>query len=131
MTLDKDWIKFLKDDYDYDWANILRLLAYKISRVRKYIDGSKYSTLSKEDKKCMLEVERLLKKVSRDEYDNDKEIRKYFPNDKVLSKFSFSNLKKVSKRDVRRALRRAVAERDIDLRRAFDLIATHIYNWWD
>ena len=127
-----EWKKFLKDDADWDWGYILRVLAYKIARTRKCMaNGLEDKNTLNPKLKVMRDIEALLEKVALDDYENDKEIRKYFSSDKVLSKFSWINNKKIRKNDMRRALNRAAAERDIDLRQAFDLIATHIYEWWD
>jgi len=124
-----EWKKFLKDESDWDWAPILRVLAYKIRRTRKFLTSAQAASIPPRGPmiKIMKQVEDLLEKVSRDEYSNVYD----WKNIKLEHVKDDWHLKPKVRAEVRRRLKQADKDRDKDLRKAFDLIATHIYEWWD
>ena len=64
----REWKEFLKDDEDYDWSYILRVLRYKLERTRKCIVANDIVADVKKIERQIQEVEKLLKKVEEDKY---------------------------------------------------------------
>lgn len=144
----KEYKEFLKDDRDWDFTHILRLLRYKLGRTRKEIVGNKIVADSKEIGQQIKEVEILLKRVIENNY--EKEIFKDFHKKYGQLKWKFikekgesytrvttyytketpENLKQLKKE--RMALnKKCLDQKHADLKKAFDLMHKNIWGWWD
>lgn len=143
----KEYASFLKDDFDFDYAYIVRLLAYKLQRTRKSLEAgynANKSVLSKQIK----EVESLLLKV--DEYDYEENemaaFNKKYGKPKMVEcklpgigggrgiEFIYDNGKPATAAMNRQRLaahNRAFAKKKADLRKAFALMEENIWQWWD
>lgn len=62
------WIPFLWNDYDYDYSTILRLLEYKISRLRKHVEKHRMHTCWAKDAKQMRRAELVCKRLYKGNY---------------------------------------------------------------
>jgi ubiquitin C-terminal hydrolase len=56
----QEWKEFLKDDAEYDWSFILKVLAYKLKRTRQCLNCTEDAPVSKKEIKT---VEDLIVKV--------------------------------------------------------------------
>ncbi len=143
----KEWKEFLKDDEDYDWQFIIRVLSYKLKRTRTEIHKHKrfigFSKVCTEIK----EVEILLNRVNKDNYFNNelKDFEKKYG--KVKNKFiqqedgsyrSETNWDKIpkekrgpAKRVYKNLLKKADKKSEEDLNKAFSLLSKNIRKWWD
>ena len=141
----KEWTAFLKDDYDFDYAGILRVLLYKLKRTRECI--IKNNVICKksisEIKHEISEVERLLQRVYNDDYYDkyDRELNKRFgrrlyiksfENGLVCYKLDTSNARtRAHIRASARAFRLADLDKKRDFKLACKLMADNIWKWWD
>jgi hypothetical protein len=64
----REYRAFLRDDYDWDWVYILRLLRYKLERTRKCIVANNLIVVTRRVAGEIREVERLLGRVIDDRY---------------------------------------------------------------
>ncbi len=145
----RDYKKVLKDDYDWDWIFILRLLQYKLERTRKCILENNIIVEAPKVARQIREVEVLLKRVDQDCYFEEisKDFRKRygrlrmkFKKAKPGEKYTTLDLKyaKETPRNAAkihaegsRLYRRAHKMQRNDLKKAFDLIFKNIWGWWD
>ncbi|HLD99946.1 MAG TPA: hypothetical protein VJB59_06790 [Bdellovibrionota bacterium] len=145
----REYRKFLKDDYDWDWHFIIRMLRYKLERTRRCILDNNIIADAKKVGKEIDEVVRLLKRIEDDPY--FKEIRKPFYKKYGYPKMVFG--KRIKGRNsveatvvyprenprnreqiARESLRLSKLEDELrrkDLKRAFDLMLKNIWGWWD
>ncbi len=95
--------KFLKDDQDWDYAHIIRLLSYKLKRTRQCIVSNDFVKSAPKIGRQIQAVETLLNRVADEQYYDKK------------------------------AKTQAVAHRlrQKDLKKAFDLMLQNIWFWWD
>jgi hypothetical protein len=146
----KGWKEFLKDDADFDYEFILRVLKYKLERTRKCIASNDIVLDAKRVVKEIKEVEELICKVLKDNYfhemtkdfrkeygslqwktvkhkdDEGKfdEMRFYFTKETPETRDSiFSKWHAFSKK--------AEEARKADLKKAFELMSERIWSWWD
>ncbi len=146
----KKYLKFMRNNHEWDYWYIIDLLRYKIKKVRKYIKNHEYLEEQTRDKivSQMLEAENLLKRVVSYDYtaELDQEFSEKFGGTiKLKLNFKKKHVVKV-KRDYSdvniELLQEAIIEfnkmsdneferRKADLRKAFDLITENIWNWWD
>jgi hypothetical protein len=145
----KDYKEFLKDDHDWDWAFIIRLLSFKLQRTRKCILENDIIKGSKKVAREIKEVEILLNRVTEDNYFHEitKDFHKKHGKLKTIYKKSeygpgwFSSISKFTKETPQNSKRlhaqyarlwtKASKMQQDDLKRAFDLMNKNIWNWWD
>ena len=145
----KEYKEFLKNDHDWDWAYVIRLLRYKLERTRKCILENNIIKGSKKVAREIREVEILLDRVAEDNYFHEitKDFRKkhgklktiyekseYGPN-WLTSKSKFNketpqNSKRLHVQYARLWTKASKMQQD-DLKKAFDLMNKNIWNWWD
>jgi len=145
----KEYKEFLKNDHDWDWAYIIRLLRYKLERTRKCILENDIIKGSKKVAREIQVVENLLDRVAEDNYFHEitkdfhkkhgklKSIYKkseYGPNWLTsISKFTKEtpqNRKRLHAQYARLWTKASKMQQD-DLKKAFDLMNKNIWNWWD
>lgn len=145
----REYRRFLKDDFDWDYHYILRLLQFKLARTRKCIVSNNIVTSAKRIGKEIKRVEDLLSRVMDDHYYDEisKEFRKKYgrsrivklPHEKGAKSIPITiryqretpkNSKEIH-RKVRRLHRKAERMKVRDLRKAFDLMNRNIWRWWD
>ena len=144
----KEYTHFLKDDADWDWDYILRLLRYKLQRTRHCIASG--STVNRARTAAEIkEVEDLLWKVLEHDYHSEafKEFyRKHgkpkhrcvecVPPNKHATKLeiTYRNGKESTEAMGRECRKLAKKEFDLqksDLRKAFKIMVEKIWGWWD
>lgn len=140
----------LKEDADYDWCHILRLLKYKLERTRKCI-GSGHAALSERRRisRQIRDVEERLGRVMDDAYFD--RISKGFtkrngrlrmimgksspgsPGVPVTFRFARETPRNKERihRDWRAFHAKAEKLKREDLRLAFDNMLKNIWSWWD
>ena len=142
-----EYAEVLKEDADWDYNHILRILKYKMERVRNHIVGHNIIKGAKRIGREMDEPIRLLGRVIEDEYDREtmrafhakhgqaKMIRESpDENGNVPIKFLYRNGKQATEkmgREMRKAYERAHERRKADLRRAFEIMVENLWSWWD
>lgn len=144
-----EYRRFLKDDYDWDYVYILRLLQYKLSRTRKCIVSNNIVVSAKKIGGQIQKVEDLLNRVIKDRYyDQISESfhKKYgalkmitFPPEKgaqstpVVFRYQKENPRNSERihREGMRLHQKAEKMRMSDLRKAFHLMNKNIWGWWD
>lgn len=145
----REYRKFLKDDYDWDWQYIIRMLRYKLERTRKCILDNDIIADAKKVGREIDEVAKLLKRVEEDRY--FEELRRPFfkkyghpkmisgkpikggravPVTIAYSKETSRNRNQITKESLRLSKLEDQLRRQ-DLKRAFDLMLKHIWGWWD
>lgn len=134
----KEWKEFLKDDDDYDYNYILKVLRYKLFRLRTHIVTHQMIMDAPRVSKEVKEVMDLLDRVIEDQHEEravDAFLKKHGIKDvggrcnedgewenNIPSELNSEYLEAVS--DGREA------RRD-DLKKAFALMAENIWGWWD
>lgn len=146
----KEWKEFLRDDCDWDFAFILRTIAYKLERTRKCILGNNIIKRAQEVHDEIEKVECLFKRVIEDKYLDElwkpfqkkygtlrmRTVPKVVNGKKVYAaKFSFSKDNKRNRGAAFKAWRRCSKKSReamvLDLRRAFRIMSDKIWGWWD
>jgi hypothetical protein len=139
----REWKAFLKEDADWDYDYILRTFEYKLARTRKCILANNIIEGAQKVADEIAEVEALLRKVIEDNY--FEEVTEEFQNKHGelkmdvgkdgYCKFGFSKRSQEESDALREEWHsyhdKAHAAREEDLRKAFDLMATRIWGWWD
>jgi hypothetical protein len=144
-----EYRKFLKDDFDWDYEYILRLLIYKLSRTRRCIVENEIVASNERIGRQIQAVEKLLQKVVNDQYSEEisRDFHKKYGKLKMKSgkasagsrsvpvTFYYQRENDKNRRQIhreRRSLdRQAVRMKERDLARAFALIQKNIWRWWD
>jgi hypothetical protein len=145
----KEYKRFLKEDEDWDWAYIIRILKYKLERTRKCIISNNIISNSKQIAREIKEVEILLDRVEKDNYlrDLSKEFHKKYGNLKMISKksevgknlsevtFEYTKETPQNRKQIRsehhKLFIKAKKMQQDDLKKAFALMHKNIWNWWD
>jgi hypothetical protein len=145
----RDYARLLKNDEDWDWAYIVRLLQYKLKRTRLCIESNKIVASSKKIAKEIKTVEDLFESVLRNKYFDviGKDFKKKYGSPKLVygKTEPGSNSRPVSiqfrgetktnrdriHREFNRLHRRADRALERDLNKAFSLMAKNIQRWWD
>lgn len=144
------YAKFLEDDIDDDWACLIRLLAFKLGRMREKFLKNKISSDYKKMAKQIGEVERLLTRVSNEDYETDLRestgFRKKWgkiiwtklgptPNGNMASTLRYENETDKNQKELRKESlaihRRAEKMMEADIRKAFRIIQKNLRCWWD
>ena len=145
----REYAKVLKEDYDWDWAFIIKLLQYKLKRTRLCIESNNIVASSKKIAKQIKQVEDLFESVLDDKY--YEQIGKGFIKRHGRGRFVFTkedrdsrlrgmtvkyrgethrNRDKIRRESIR-LHRKADRALERDLGRAFSLMAKNIRGWWD
>ena len=133
----KEWTAFLKDDGDFDYVDILKVLRYKLERVRVHIrthdmvmDAGKISSEIKS-------VLKLLDRVIKDDYETihvNAFLKKHGLKMKCGvdkdGKFD-SGIPDELSSEFLSATDAAFMERKEDLKKAFELLSENMWSWWD
>ena len=145
----REYAKHLKDDFDWDYAYILRLLQYKLERTRKCIVNNSIVSSAPKIARQIATVEDLLKRVIDDQYLEEVGAPFYakYGRLKMISrgakkgeKYVAVTLKFAKETQRNSALLRRKhnaliikAERmqRRDLSKAFKLMEKNIWGWWD
>lgn len=138
-SLEYAW--FLRNDYDFDWSSIMKLLKYKISRSRKMIKENKIILRSEEVAAQMYHAECLIQKLLDDEFGekeheahNKKWGIEYFP--KHSDKWRIDNTKTPAEKAQMETELRAIMDltrqqKEECKRELFDHLKNYIEEWWD
>jgi len=145
----REYRTFLRDDFDWDWTYILRLLTYKLERTRKCIVANNIIVAARRVAREIREVEQLLQRVIDDRYYN--EIAKPFHRKYGRPKMVFGERDPRTKaravtftyaretprtragihHEAHRLHKQAEKMQRDDLNRAFALMQERIWSWWD
>lgn len=123
-----DYRKFLRDDCDFDYSSILKMLRYKLKRTREHIVKHDLVADAQDVGADIKKVEDLLKRVIADKYDEKcwREIEKKFGSRHIGSEPS---------QEMRQAMldaeEQALDAKKEDLKKAFDIMLERIWFWWD
>lgn len=144
-----EYRRFLKDDFDWDYAYILKLLKFKLERTRKQILRNNIVKSAPRIGKQIKTVEQLLERVIRDSY--FEEIAEDFHRKYGRPRMTFgkreigkasvpliikyrnetsANAKRI-RRESNRLYKRAWLMQQRDLKMAFALMQKNIWGWWD
>jgi len=66
-----DWISFLKEDQDYDYGFLFRLMAYKLKRMREHIAGHGIIACAEQIHDEILEVEKIFDDLFNNAYEKE------------------------------------------------------------
>lgn len=145
----REYRRILKDDHDWDWEYIIRLLRYKLSRTRICILKNKIVLDAPEIAKQIADVEILLKRVEDDRYYQNisKDFHKKYGRQrkvkrqslitpgKLITAYEYKNeTSKNRNLIIRENLKlhdRAERMRSNDLKKAFALMHKNMQGWWD
>lgn len=152
----REWVKFLKEDRDFDWAYILRVLKYKLERTRKFIveKGNTEKKQAKATGRGIKEVETLIERVLEHDYQEDafRDFYRHYGRPKMITipatkeeqaknphlggrlEFLYRNGKPATdamRKESRRLYKVASKAQVDDLKKAFALIVDRIFGWWD
>lgn len=145
----REYRTFLRNDFDWDWAYILRLLRYKLERTRKCIVANNIIVGARRVGREIREVERLLERVTADRY--YEQIARPFHRKYGRLKMVFGERDPRTKtravtftyaretprtrerihREADRLHRQAEKMQRDDLKRAFAFMQERIWGWWD
>ncbi|MDO8519837.1 MAG: hypothetical protein Q7T11_06710 [Deltaproteobacteria bacterium] len=144
-----EYRQVLKDDYDWDYAYILKLLCYKLARTRKCILKNNIVSSSKLIGRQIQTIHDLLIRVMEDDYDEEvsKEFYKKYGRVRMIFQKAEKGAKAIPvifryaketrqkshliRKERRKLFRKADRMRARDLKRAFHLMPKQILSWWD
>ena len=145
----KEYKNILKEDEDWDWHYILRLLSYKLERTRRCILKNNIIKDAKKIGQEIREVEILLNNIMADKYFDQisKDFYKKYGRHKFIikkkdSKTGLSQISTIFSKETPKT-REIIHEqyfflnqiafqmKEDDLDKAFKLMAKNIQNWWD
>jgi hypothetical protein len=137
-----EYAKFLRGDYDFDYSSMLKLLKYKIERMRKTIRNNNYVLKAEEICAQMEHAESLLQQLIDDDF-GDEEYKAhnkkwgvdFFPKDSTKWKVCH-NVKTPSDEAQMRQEFRDIMKKQDDLRKEceqqfFNHLAKYYRWWWD
>ena len=144
----REYTPILKEDQDYSYHFVLKMLRYKLERTRKHIIDHDIIVDAKLVGKEIQEVIKLLERVEKDKYFQElmKPINKKYGKPKMVFgkadkkgtsslTFKYKNdtpaKEKVRNKASRKAFEDADKARQGDLEKAFALMAKNIWKWWD
>jgi len=137
--------KVLAEDQDWDYAFFLRMMIFKLSRMRKCLRTG-WSADRKKTADQILKVEEALKRLDKDDYSIDRiDVihKKYdvkYGTKKENGQCLFATLprkkngtfdEKAYDAEIKQAFKDADAERNNDLSIAFDGMKKNVLGWWD
>jgi len=146
----REYSRFLKDDCDFDWTDVLLLLRYKLQRTRNAVEAG-YHNNKKKTAAEIKQVEKLIWRIC--EFDYQSDVFKQFykkhgkpraitvecnPPHKFFKRFKlvFSKNGKCKRetpamaRESKRLYLLADAMKKADLKKALDLINSNLFGWW-
>jgi hypothetical protein len=145
----REYSKHLKDDFDWDYSYILRLLQYKLERTRKCIVSNNIVSSAPKIAQQITAVEDLLKRVIEDQYLDEigapfyakfgrlkmssrgtKKGEKFVPVTLKFEKETQRNSALLRRKHIALMLK-AERMRRRDLSKAFKLMEKNIWGWWD
>jgi len=146
----KDYAEFLTEDYEFDWGPLVRLLVFKMKRLRTSIKKG-MCVNRKQTAKTMDAPIALLEKVLEDDYHATafREFNRKHGKPKMVVgrkqkdakgrvsypvEFIYANGKPADeemRKEMRRLYRDEERLRQQDIDEAFRLIAKHLREWWD
>jgi hypothetical protein len=140
---------FLKDDWDWDWNPIVRLLGFKLRRTRDAIANGHAADRAKRAKQVDAVIS-LLDRICEEDYHKAvfKEFYQKHGEPKMVEgpvelhkgqkvyplEFIYANGKPADEgmhREMRRLCRKEDRMQQRDINKAFLLLAKHIRSWWD
>jgi len=142
----KEYAKILKDDFDWDYGYIIKLLLYKLKRTRECLVRNNVGPDTPKIEEQIKEVEFLLSRFMEDDYDQclDDFHEKYgelqmIPGEKVKGGVIVATVfekETPENRDEIHSLYRELRDKaeqmkQDDLTKAFNLLGKNIQNWWD
>lgn len=134
---------FLRNDYDWDYGYILKLLRYKLRRTRETISKNKIITDEEITKisNQIIEVEKRIQRFLDDEYNiqikSDMNIQEKYGETKMVFVDSTVQFlpewgdKVQYKKDMRIVYEKWEQARQKDFNEIFDLMKKNLQNWWD
>lgn len=138
------WKAFLKDDVDWDYSAIVRMLIFKLERTRRCIVGNGIIADAPEVAQQIEQVVGLLKRVEADDYMDEisREHKKKYGTLKMIAgkgdgrsvpiKMVFRKLDNKRAHDEHSRLYQLADQmRRDDLATAMMLMAEHLLGWWD
>lgn len=143
----KDYTKFLRDDFDWDWHYIIRLLRYKLERTRDCIKSN--NIIADVDVVCkqIQEVIDLLLRLENDvyfeeayapiwkKYGHSRIVRGKESKNSVAVKVLYEKETPRNSKYIRKAVLKAAAKENdsrlADLKKVLDLIYKNLFFWWD
>ena len=145
----REYARFLRDDHDWDYAYILRVLRYKLERTRRCIVSNDLVQSASKIGRQISRVEGLLERVIDDKYVEEIGVSFYAKYGRprmlvgraakgersapVTIKFAKETVRNSEK--LRRRHHALVAKADRmrrrDLATAFRIMEKHIWGWWD
>lgn len=143
----KEYAKILKDDFDWDYSYIIKLLLYKLKRTRECLVRNNVGPDTQKIEKQIKEVEFLLNKFMEDKYDDFylKDFYKMYGdleliegekvNGGVLVTTKFERetpeISDAIHKMYRKIRNKSDKAKQKDLTKAFYLLGKNIQNWWD
>ena len=134
---------FLRNDYDWDYGYILKLLRYKLRRTRETISKNKIITDEEITKisNQIIEEEKRIQRFLDDEYNiqikSDMNIQEKYGETKMVFVDSTVQFlpewgdKVQYKKDMRIVYEKWEQARQKDFNEIFDLMKKNLQNWWD
>jgi hypothetical protein len=144
----REWQSFLKDDRDYDWMFIIRVLRYKLERTQKHIVEHDICVDAPKIGKQFQAVVDLLKRIEADPYHDEVYgpfYKKWGKSKLVFGPKTDRNMRPVTiqyanetpanrpqlEQEFVALMGQDHKLRERDLRQAFRLMQKHIWGWWD
>jgi hypothetical protein len=142
-----EYALFLRNDRDYDWTYILKLLEFKLARTRKCIEQG-YHTNAKRDAHNIRVAELLIQRIVKDEYaqkqwnDHDAkwgelEIR-FGKSDGFSVPLKFHRERMITEEDEERESRELIRIYEFedqlkkyDVEYLFTIMRRHLRTWWE
>jgi hypothetical protein len=145
----KDWVEFLKEDYDFDWAYIVRMLIFKLERTRKSITANgilckkQMSEINDQISSCTKLLQNVLDDKYYDKYES--ELTKKFgklkqkhidkPDNTIEVIFYRTRETEANKNEVKKLTKRSFELADKDKQRDLDaalaILSKYLFWWWD
>lgn len=144
-----EYRRFLKNDFDWDYVYILRLLQYKLSRTRKCVVLNNIVPTAGKIAKQIHQVEKLLDRVVANRYDDQvfKAFHEKYGHAKMTILTHDKTVKAVPvtyrypketprnsikiRQEAIKLYKKADKMKVNDLKKAFDLMIKNIWGWWD
>lgn len=137
------WIPVLWEDEDYDYAHLLGLMKFKISRMRKHIAEHSNHANAEKDVKRMRLAELLIGRILASDYglgEHDKLCEKWGPLEFYPSEYGGSVLRHAKEtpenkaliaEDVRRMVDTSAQQEEQDWDMLFSVLRKYLRHWWD
>ena len=122
---------FLRNDVDYDYSGLLRLMQYKISRMHKCI--KKNNIIINADIICseMARAEELIKAILEDDYYSEESEDFHKRCGPVWSNNQTEQEKKSRQKEFAVLSKKIIAAQKKDRKELFKILHDKIWGWWD